>query len=594
MAAARLDDKANADGTDAINVVNTMVHLADMNDENDREPTEQEKLTLRCVSGPMSSVALLVCFVEFAERASYYGASGVFSNFIMRPLPEGGNGAGAVAKGAAGLEQNAGALNMGQSTATAITTAFSFLAFTIPLFTGWLSDSRWGRYKTVMYGVVIGAVSHALLIIPAIPKVIEQEKAARVIFIISLFVLAFATGFIKPSLNPLLCDQNPVKRQTVRRLKSGELVIVDPTVTIQGYQIIFYQCIQFGSVFALSTSYAARNVGYWLAFLLPGIMYVIMCVLLRLVKNKLVRVPPKRGVVGEIFAVFKKVLGSGGLKHLFSRKQDVVEEFWNKAKPSVMAARGESLENVNWDDEFVDEARVAVNCCKVFAFTIVYAFIDGGLGTPQNAMAGVMRKDGLPNDLLANFTPISIIVFAPIFNYVLFPALRRWRIPTGGCYRMMGGFMLGAIAMAVGAILQWRIYKTSDCGYAASTCKTSTEISLWWQLPMYALPGIGELLVITTAYEIAYTRAPARMKGLVYAIVLFSFAFASAIVLIISPWLVDPNMIWPFVAGSAACVLCAVCLGIWFRSLNDPMPHFQDPTRMGIQDEKEDDEFIKA
>jgi POT family proton-dependent oligopeptide transporter len=40
-----------------------------------------------------------MCLIEFSERASYYGCKGPFNNFINRPLPIGGNGAGAVAPG---------------------------------------------------------------------------------------------------------------------------------------------------------------------------------------------------------------------------------------------------------------------------------------------------------------------------------------------------------------------------------------------------------------------------------------------------------------------------------------------------------------
>ena len=49
--------------------------------------------------------------------------------------------------------------------------------------------------------------------------------------------------------------------------------------------------------------------------------------------------------------------------------------------------------------------------------------------------------------------------------------------------------------------------------------------------------------------EIAYTRAPARMKGLVYASVLFASALSSALLEIINPVMKDPNLIWPFVAA---------------------------------------------
>lgn len=40
-------------------------------------PTEEEKETLRKVPGRLPIVAYYICAVEFAERASYYGVSGL-------------------------------------------------------------------------------------------------------------------------------------------------------------------------------------------------------------------------------------------------------------------------------------------------------------------------------------------------------------------------------------------------------------------------------------------------------------------------------------------------------------------------------------
>ena len=95
----------------------------------------------------MPKVAIAMCLIEFAERAStcshlsffsfahgnnkgYYGSSGPFSNFIQQPLPEGGSGTGAVAHGPQGLNEHAGALGLGLETAQALTTLFTFLAYT--------------------------------------------------------------------------------------------------------------------------------------------------------------------------------------------------------------------------------------------------------------------------------------------------------------------------------------------------------------------------------------------------------------------------------------------------------------------------------
>jgi proton-dependent oligopeptide transporter, POT family len=53
-------------------------------------------------------------------------------------------------------------------------------------------------------------------------------------------------------------------------LKSGEKVIVDPEMTIQRISLWFYWSVNMGAFFGVPTTYAARLVGYWLAFLLPG------------------------------------------------------------------------------------------------------------------------------------------------------------------------------------------------------------------------------------------------------------------------------------------------------------------------------------
>ncbi len=68
-------------------------------------PTEEERHTLRRVAGKIPTVAYMICAVEFAERASYYGVQPLIGNFVNRKLPAGGNGYGAPPRG---TQQTAG------------------------------------------------------------------------------------------------------------------------------------------------------------------------------------------------------------------------------------------------------------------------------------------------------------------------------------------------------------------------------------------------------------------------------------------------------------------------------------------------------
>ncbi|KAG6919236.1 hypothetical protein DXG01_008032 [Tephrocybe rancida] len=509
-------------------------------DDPNRLPTDEERATLRLVSAPVPWAAYAIAIVEFAERASYYGCTGIFNNFIQRPLPAGGNGAGATP---AGTQLTPGALGLGLKTATGLTTTFSFLAYIFPIFGGILADTKWGRYKTIVIGTAIGAVAHIILLIAAIPSIIHGGHAI-VPFIISILILAAGTGMIKASVAPLMADQAPIQAQRITTLKTGERVILDPGVTTQNIMLIYYWSINLGAFLKLGTTFLA------------------------ITRKALIKLPPRGSVVADSFRVGQVLISRAGVKTALKGGDD----FWNSAKPSRIEAdgglKGKEARWIKWDDDFVDEIRRTFKAI----FLPIFYLADGGLSTIQTSQAGSMTTNGAPNDLLSNFNPLTIIVMAPVLNYGVYPYLRKIGINFSPIRRIVAGYLFGAATMLVGALLQWRVYETSPCGYHATACKVGTTVSplsVWAQLPLYVLPATSELLVNITSYEIAYTRAPQRMKGLVFAIVLFMNSLSSALVLIISPSFSDPNLIWPFVGIGCACVISAAVIWWLFHKMDD-------------------------
>jgi hypothetical protein len=144
---------------------------ADREDDVDfPRPSEEEKSTLRRVAGKIPATSFALCVVEFSERASYYGVLFPFSNFMQFPLPQGGNGAGAPPTG---TQETAGALGKGLQFSNAFVLLFTFLAYVIPLFGAWIADTRLGRYKTIAIGVLVCGIAHIVLVIGAIPSVLQ-------------------------------------------------------------------------------------------------------------------------------------------------------------------------------------------------------------------------------------------------------------------------------------------------------------------------------------------------------------------------------------------------------------------------------------
>ncbi|KII83949.1 hypothetical protein PLICRDRAFT_432976 [Plicaturopsis crispa FD-325 SS-3] len=517
-------------------------------------PTDEELATLRKVPGKVPATAYLLCIVEFAERASYYGCSQVFSNFIQFPLPEGGNGAGAPP---AGTQETAGALGQGLQVSSALTLLFTFLAYTIPILGGWIADVKLGRYKTICLGVAIAGIAHIIMIFGALPSVLQAGHGMGP-FVVSLIVLAFGSGMFKSNIAPTVVDQYTQQKPYVKTLKSGERVIVDPETTVQRIMLTFYGMINVGAFFGLATAYAEKDIGYWLAYLIPGILYFLLPILLVFAYKRTLKKPPQGSELTNVF----KVIGHA-----------IKENGWHKfdldaAKPSRLASKGIS---VAWNDGFVEDVRRTLVACQIFLFFPIYNLNDGGIGNIQTSQGASMVTNGAPNDLLSNFNPLTIIIAIPIMSYGVYPLLRRYNIKFGRISRITFGFVLAALSSVIGAILQWRVYSTSPCGYYATECDIGdgvSTVSIWWQIPLYVLGALSEVFANVTSYELAYARAPKNMKGLVMALCLFTTAISSAIAEACTPALADPHLIWPFVGTAVAGFVFAAIFYWMYRDLD--------------------------
>ncbi|KAE8447034.1 hypothetical protein EG329_011169 [Mollisiaceae sp. DMI_Dod_QoI] len=524
-------------------------------------PTEEELETLPRIAGTMPWSAYLLCGVEFAERASYYGCKQVFKNFIRAPLPEGGNGAGAPPRGS---QKTAGALGKGTVIASAMTDAFTFLAYALPIFGGWLADAHWGRFKTICIGVAICGIAHIIMIISAIPSIIQAGHAIGP-FALSLYLLAVGAALFKPNIAPTVLDQNPHKRPHVVTKRDGSKAIIDPEATSESVMLWFYLLINIGAFFGVATAYLAKYVGFWASYLLPGIIYFMLPILLFFVNKRLIKITPGGSALADFIGVIFLALKKNGFKG-FGRKG-----FWDKAKPSALAASGDTRV-VRWDDNFVDDVRRTMAACAIFLFFPIQQINDGGLGAAANAQSASLTSNGVPNDVLDNLNPLAIICLIPIMNHGVYPLLRKLGIRFGPIARMTFGFIIAAIGAASYAVIQYEIYQTSPCGYQASTCTTGTgvsHLSLWLYAIPTAVTACSEVFINVTAYGIAYSRAPQNMKGFVMALSLFMTAISTAISLATADAIQDPYLIWCFAVPSVVGFIAAFVFYYLFRHLDD-------------------------
>lgn len=209
----------------------------------------------------------------------------------------------------------------------------------------------------------------------------------------------------------------------------------------------------------------------------------------------------------------------------------------------------------------------------------------------------------MPNDLLDNLNPVSIVVLVPIMNHIsqsistplgnppfppfpplltsamthvlVYPALRRAGIRFGPISRMTFGFAMTTLGSIAYSVLAHRVYQTSPCGDRASGC-TETELGdagfSTVHIGLYAIPTVvtamAEVFINVTAYGIAYTQSPKNMKGLVASVNLFMSAISSILSLATSAAIRDPYLPWVFAAPTIAGAFITVAFWFTFRHLD--------------------------
>ncbi|KAL2810336.1 POT family-domain-containing protein [Aspergillus granulosus] len=514
------------------------------------KPTDEELNTLRRVSGKIPWIMWTIAFVELCERFSYYGTSVLYTNFVNRPLPPGST-TGSAPDGLPG------ALGMGPKAAQGISLFNQFFAYLTPLLGAWIADARWGRFWTLHLAIGISTIAHVVLVASSAPGVIVKADSSFAAFIIGLLCLCVGTGFFKANVAPLLAEQNQDDQMRVE-VRNGERVIVDPAITNSRIFLWYYFFINVGSLTGqISMVYVEKYVGFWLAFLIPTILFFLAPLVLWSNKKKYRLSPP----TGSLLAKFFQVVWFGKKRSNGIRKFD-----WNAVKPSSVAL-SDRPDWMTYDDAWVDEIRRGLMACKVFLFLPVFFLAYNQMTGNLTIQAGTMELHGVPNDIIQNLNPISIVIMIPLIDNLLYPGLRKLGLAFTPIKRMTTGFFMSCASMIASAVMQYYIYKKSPCGWHANKIIDGVPcdpapINVWAQCLPYILIGLSEIFTNVTSYEYAFSKAPLNMKSIVMSVNLFMSAISAAIGQAFTPLSDDPLLVWNYTV--IACIAFVGGIAFWF------------------------------
>mmetsp|Transcript_1157 Transcript_1157/g.2036 ORF Transcript_1157/g.2036 Transcript_1157/m.2036 type:complete len:454 (+) Transcript_1157:328-1689(+) len=377
---------------------------------------------------------------------------------------------------------------------------FTVIAFLSPLLGGWLADSVWGKYKTILRLSWVHLLGNAMLAFCALPIAIgpsvQGDSPRRWPSLLGLFVTGLGTGGIKPCVSAFAGDQF---HSTQHHLMSS-------------FFSYFYMSISVGALLGIFITPMVRTyVSYSLAFAIPALLMffaLVMFVMGRIVGYT--EVEPGGNVLGLVWGVVY-----------------------------VVVRRGSEAARAKYGDQsFADVSAVFKVVVILLPTSIFWSLYDQQMSKWTFQALHMDRTLGshmqVDPDMMMNLSSILVLVLTPIFNILVYPACRRLDLPVTSLWKMFMGMLCAAVAFVVSGLVQQSV----DAGAEGS-------VSVWWQVPQYVVMTSGEILLSITLLEFSYCVSPPHLKSVVTSLAFLTIAlgnFLDVIVMSINPFTKSAEM----------------------------------------------------
>ena len=245
----------------------------------------------------------------------------------------------------------------------------------------------------------------------------------------------------------------------------------------------FYLSINFGAfVSTMMTPILLDKYGPHIAFGIPGILMAIATILFWMGRNVFIHIPP------------------GGIKFL-------KEVF---SKEGVMAI---------------------LRLTPIYLFIAVFWALFDQTGSTWVIQAENLNRHWLGIEWLSSqiqaVNPIMILIFAPLFSYILYPKLNKLFKLTP-LKKISIGLFIAVPSFLIIGYLQTQI----DAGY---------NPSIGWQVFAYSILTASEVFVSITCLEFSYTQAPKKMKSLIMGFFLVSVGLGNTFTAIVNAYIMNPD-----------------------------------------------------
>ncbi|XP_072985008.1 protein NRT1/ PTR FAMILY 8.1-like [Typha latifolia] len=467
---------------------------------------------------------------ECCERLAYYGMSTNLVNYMKNRL------------------------HQGNSAAANNVTNWSGTCYLTPLLGAFLADAYFGRYWTIASFMIIYIFGLTLLTMSASVKGLkppcrgdvcdDPTNAQTAVVFVALYLIALGTGGIKPCVSSFGADQFDESDKSEKRRKSS-------------FFNWFYLSINIGALVAASVLvWIQTNVGWGWGFGIPAVVMAIAVVsfflgtplyrhqkpggspitriaqvIVASLRKYRVKIPTDKSQLYEITDKESATDGSRKLEHteqLEFLDKAAIETQEDKSKSKVSPWRLCTVTQV-------EELKSVVRLLPIWASGIIFSTVYGQMGTMFVLQGDTMDPHmgphfKIPAASLSIFDTISVIVWVPIYDRIIVPAVRRITGRERGftqLTRMGIGLVISIFPMLAAGILEvvrlrivarHNLYDSED---------DAVPMSIFWQIPQYFIVGAAEVFTFVGQLEFFYDQAPDAMRSMCSALSLTTVALGN-------------------------------------------------------------------
>lgn len=377
---------------------------------------------------------------------------------------------------------------------------FNTYVYFFPLLGAIVSDWLLGKYRTILSLSIVYCAGHAVL--ASLDTRLVELVEPRTILFCGLALISVGAGGIKPCVSAHVGDQfGPTNGHLLPRVFAW-----------------FYFSINLGST--ISTLLTPLLLHYWgpgWAFGVPGILMSLATFVFWLGRHKFVHIPP----AGTSF--FSRTFSRIGLRTMLNLipLYVLIAPFWALFDQTATSwvLQAEKMDRV-------------VSLGNFFTWNVL-------------------------SSQLQAVNPVLVMLFIPLFSYVIYPIASRYFEITP-LRKIAAGLFITVIAFAIPAWLESRI-------------AAGGTPHIVWHIVAYIFITAAEILVSITALEFSYTQAPKEMKSFIMSLFLLSIALGNQFVAIVN-WYIQTGDGTTKLPGASyywfftAVVLLAACLfTVWAR-----------------------------